>query len=98
MLQIAFWGVHMGRALADPRKGFSSGPGPGRTPFWGQFLPKTLMKHVSKCILGAFSWLEPWPARWKGLFFEQMFFLNKCFFVNVQKKRLICTNKLPSPI
>ena len=64
MFQIALWTLHVGRALADPRKGCPSGPGSGRTPFWEQILTKTLIKPAPNGILGGSTWVAPLAPPW----------------------------------
>ena len=42
----------MGRALADPRKGCPSGPGPGRTPFSEPSLSKPFKNMLQMAFWG----------------------------------------------
>ena len=48
MLQIAFCGVHMGRALADPRKGFFLRPRPRADPLLGTIFAQNPYKTCVK--------------------------------------------------
>ena len=63
----------MGRALADPRKGFPSGPGPGRTPF-GEHFAQNPYKTCVKMHFGGIFMGRALAGPLKG------FFLNKGFF------------------